>query len=227
MTDKSVFPERFVAYIPRLKDGGYKRLFRNIGLTQAVEKFDPKRKCRFSSLGCWWIRQAITRAIANQRHPIRIPVYIQEKLNKFKKVYKELAQQQQGRTPTLAEIALHLNVDRETLCFYLAANRKLVSLDLKISAESDSAQLMDLLPSSLELPMEWLMVKEAAQQFSATLKLLSQREQKIIELRYNTDNSEPRSFDLIAGEFGLTRERIRQIHNRALKRLQAAEVKQS
>ncbi|WP_038039108.1 RNA polymerase sigma factor RpoD [Thermorudis peleae] len=190
----------------------------NIGLMKATDKFDYKRGYKFSTYATWWIRQAITRAIADQSRTIRLPVHVGETLNRVKKMSHRL-QQILEREPTQLEVARALDMPEEKIRQVLEAARLPISLEAPIGQDGD-AFLGDFIedesmPSPLELASQQLLRR----QIEEALSRLSERERRIIALRFGLEDGQFRTLEEVGREFGITRERIRQIEAKALRKL--------
>ena len=194
----------------------------NLGLMKAVTKYNPRKGFRFSTYGAWWIRQYITRAIANQGKTVRIPVYMTELLSKFKRFTEEMAQQR-GRKPTVAEIAkrMRLPVERVERLQELASSTQTTSLETPVGDEGET-QMIDLLEDetspSPEDDITRFLQHERIQEI---LGRLSDRERRILALRYGLDNEGSRTLGETAKHFGITRERVRQIELATIHKLRA------
>ncbi|HLA92653.1 MAG TPA: RNA polymerase sigma factor RpoD, partial [Actinomycetota bacterium] len=190
----------------------------NIGLMKAVDRFQYRRGFKFSTYATWWIRQAITRAIADQARTIRIPVHMVETINKLVRIQRQLLQDL-GREPTPDEIGRQMGIGPDKVREILKVSQEPVSLETPIGEEEDS-HLGDFIEDSdAVVPVDAASFILLQEQLESVLHTLSEREKKVIQLRFGLLDGHPRTLEEVGREFGVTRERIRQIESKTLSKL--------
>jgi RNA polymerase primary sigma factor len=196
----------------------------NLGLTKAVERFEPTKGAKLSTYAMWWIKQSIKRALANQSKTIRVPVHLNDKIAKVRRVSLQMSEEL-GREPTDDELGQEIGIDSDKITRLKSVGIRPASLDAPIS-DNDSTEFAEVIgDDEAQTPFELLRDKNLLGEVEGLLEVLDPRERKIISQRFGLDGGKPKTLEDVGEDFGITRERIRQIQNIALAKLRRALIK--
>jgi RNA polymerase primary sigma factor len=196
----------------------------NVGLFRAVKKFEYRKGFKFSTYATWWIRQAITRALADQSRTIRIPVHMVETINRFKQVERRLIQDL-GREPLLEELAAEMDMPLEKVQHIQKISQETVSLDTSVGDDDDDSKLEDFIEDVKNLSPDKAAARQLLKDYvNDAMRDLTPREQKILEMRFGLEDGVSHTLEEVGREFDVTRERIRQIEAKALEKIQQKEI---